>query len=88
MDHSEVLTRQITFRIRRYQPENDASPHWETYRLAVSEGMTILEALHAIKNEQDHALAWRSSCRMGICGSCAMYINQLPNWPARRRYCI
>lgn len=78
MDHSDVLTRQITFRIRRYQPESDAAPHWETYRLAVSEGMTVLEALHAIKNEQDHGLAWRSSCRMGICGSCAMYINQLP----------
>jgi succinate dehydrogenase iron-sulfur subunit len=78
MDHSDALTRQITFRIRRYQPEKDAAPHWETYRLAVTEGMTVLEALHAIKNEQDHALAWRSSCRMGICGSCAMYINQLP----------
>jgi succinate dehydrogenase / fumarate reductase iron-sulfur subunit len=78
MDHSDVLTKQITFRIRRYQPESDATPHWETYRLAVSAGMTVLEALHAIKNEQDHTLAWRSSCRMGICGSCAMYINQLP----------
>jgi succinate dehydrogenase iron-sulfur subunit len=78
MDHSDVLTKQITFRIRRYQPESDAAPHWETYRLAVTAGMTVLEALHAIKNEQDHTLAWRSSCRMGICGSCAMYINQLP----------
>jgi succinate dehydrogenase / fumarate reductase iron-sulfur subunit len=78
MDHSDALTRQITFRIRRYQPENDALPHWETYRLAASEGMTVLEALHAIKNDQDHSLAWRSSCRMGICGSCAMYINRLP----------
>ena len=78
MDQSDALTRQITFRIRRYQPETDAAPHWETYRLAVSEGMTVLEALHAIKNDQDHSLAWRSSCRMGICGSCAMYINRLP----------
>jgi len=78
MDHSDALTRQITFRIRRYQPESDGAPHWKTYRLAVTEGMTVLEALHAIKNDQDHSLAWRSSCRMGICGSCAMYINRLP----------
>ena len=78
MDQSDALTRQVTIRIRRYQPETDAAPHWETYRLAVSEGMTVLEALHAIKNDQDHSLAWRSSCRMGICGSCAMYINRLP----------
>lgn len=78
MDHSDTRTRQITFRIRRYQPENDGAPYWKTYRLAVAEGMTVLEALHAIKNEQDHSLAWRSSCRMGICGSCAMYINRLP----------
>ncbi|HVN55404.1 MAG TPA: succinate dehydrogenase iron-sulfur subunit [Anaerolineaceae bacterium] len=71
-------TKAITFRVQRYQPEVDAGPHWEQYVVQVGEGMTVLEALHAIKNEQDHTLAWRSSCRMGICGSCAMYINHLP----------
>lgn len=71
-------TRRITFRIQRYDPERDAAPHWEPHQLEVSEGMTVLEALHAIKGEQDGSLAWRASCRMGVCGSCGMYVNGLP----------
>ena len=70
--------REITLRIRRYNPEQDSAPRWEEHRLPVKEGMTVLEALHAIKGERDATLAWRSSCRMGVCGSCGMYINGLP----------
>lgn len=70
--------REITFRLRRYNPERDSAPHWEEYRLNVVEGMTVLEALHEIKARQEPTLAWRSSCRMGVCGSCGMFINGLP----------
>lgn len=73
-----IPTRTITFRIQRYDPERDAAPRWETRQLPVFEGMTVLEALHAIKGEQDGGLTWRASCRMGVCGSCGMYINGLP----------
>jgi succinate dehydrogenase (ubiquinone) iron-sulfur subunit len=34
----------------------------------------VLDALIKIKNEQDPTLAFRRSCREGICGSCAMNI--------------
>jgi succinate dehydrogenase / fumarate reductase iron-sulfur subunit len=70
--------RDITFRVRRFDPDADAAPFWEEYRLRVAEGMTVLEALHEIKAQQAPTLAWRSSCRMGVCGSCGMYINQMP----------
>ncbi len=70
--------KKITFRIRRYDPDKDAAPHWEEYKLDVHDGMTVLEALHEIKAEQAPTLAWRSSCRMGVCGSCGMFINNLP----------
>lgn len=68
----------ITFRIRRFDPESDSAPHWESYAVSVFEGMTVLEALHKIKEEQAPTLAWRSSCRMGVCGSCGMFVNQFP----------
>ena len=71
-------TKPITFRVRRYDPDTDSVPHWEEHKLNVYDGMTVLEALHAIKSEQAPTLAWRSSCRMGVCGSCGMYINNLP----------
>ena len=71
-------SRQITFRVRRYDPDSDSAPHWDAYPVSVVEGMTVLEALHQIKAEKEPTLAWRSSCRMGVCGSCGMFINNLP----------
>ena len=68
----------ITFKVRRYDPDKDTAPHWEEHKLNVPDGMTVLEALHEIKAEQAPTLAWRSSCRMGVCGSCGMFINELP----------
>ena len=65
----------LAFTIQRYNPELDAAPHDETYRLDVTRGMTVLDALIRIKNEQDGRLAFRYSCRSAICGSCAMTIN-------------
>lgn len=65
----------LTFTIQRFNPELDAGPHDEPYRLEVGRGLTVLEALIRIKNEQDGALALRYSCRSAICGSCAMDIN-------------
>jgi len=71
-------TKQITFRLRRFDPETDSAPHWDLYALNVTEGMTVLEALHQLKAEQTPTLAYRSSCRMGVCGSCGMFVNDLP----------
>ena len=38
-------------------------------------GPMVLDALIKIKAEIDPTLAFRRSCREGICGSCAMNIN-------------
>ncbi|TAL09198.1 MAG: succinate dehydrogenase iron-sulfur subunit [Nitrospirae bacterium] len=65
----------LAFTIQRYHPELDAAPHDETYRLDVARGMTVLDALIRIKNEQDGRLTFRYSCRSAICGSCSMTIN-------------
>lgn len=70
--------REITFRVRRFDPDTDSAPHWDSYTLSVTDGMTVLEALHELKATQEPTLAWRSSCRMGVCGSCGMFINDLP----------
>ncbi len=65
----------LNFTVQRYNPELDITPHPEDYRVEVSRGMTVLEALIRIKNEQDGTLSLRYSCRSAICGSCAMEIN-------------
>jgi succinate dehydrogenase / fumarate reductase iron-sulfur subunit len=65
----------LSFAIQKFNPELDLHPHEEVYRLDISRGMTVLDALIRIKNEQDGRLGFRYSCRSAICGSCAMTIN-------------
>jgi len=65
----------LAFTIQKYNPEIDQHPHDEIYHLDVSPGLTILDALIRLKNEEDGRLTFRYSCRSAICGSCAMEIN-------------
>lgn len=67
-----------TFSIKRFLPESDSAPHWERYDIETEPGMTVLDGLHHIREQIDATLSWRYSCRMGICGSCAMIINGRP----------
>jgi succinate dehydrogenase / fumarate reductase iron-sulfur subunit len=65
-----------TFRIYRFDPDSDANPRVDSYELDLSGcGPMVLDALIKIKNEVDPTLAFRRSCREGICGSCAMNID-------------
>lgn len=72
------VAKEILFRIRRYDPDKDAAPHYEGYRIHVHPGMTVLDGLHVIRETIDPTLSWRYSCRMGVCGSCAMMVNGKP----------
>jgi succinate dehydrogenase / fumarate reductase iron-sulfur subunit len=69
---------QIHFHVTRYNPETDSAPYLKTYTIPVHEGMTVLDGLHYIKDNLDPTLAWRYSCRMGVCGSCGMLLNGSP----------
>jgi len=71
-------TYNIIFYVRRFDPEKDSSPRQEQYTIPVEKGMTVLDGLHYIKQTQDASLAFRFSCRMGVCGSCGMLINGKP----------
>jgi len=68
----------ITFKVYRYNPDVDKAPHFKEYEVPVHKGMTILDALNYIHEKLDGTLAYRWSCRMGICGSCGMIINGVP----------
>lgn len=65
----------VVFRVTRYVPERDSKPQLVSYRVPVHPGMTVLDGLHYIKEHVDPTLAWRYSCRMGVCGSCGMLLN-------------
>jgi succinate dehydrogenase / fumarate reductase iron-sulfur subunit len=69
---------QVTLRVQRFHPGNDTGPKWVEFPVEVQPGMTVLDGLLQIRRKLDATLAWRYSCRMGLCGSCGMMINGKP----------
>jgi succinate dehydrogenase / fumarate reductase, iron-sulfur subunit len=64
------------FRIYRFDPDSGENPRVDSYEVDMAAcGPMVLDALIKIKNEIDPTLAFRRSCREGICGSCAMNID-------------
>lgn len=66
---------EVTLRIKRFDPEVDRKPHWETYKVDMEPTDRVLDALHEVKWRQDGTLTFRRSCAHGVCGSDAMVIN-------------
>ncbi len=65
----------IRFQIYRYNPEKDDKPYMQDYELAIEPtDVKLLDALIKLKAKDD-SLAFRRSCREGICGSDGMNIN-------------
>ncbi len=75
MPESDPQSAYATLRIQRFNPELDRKPRFDRFMVELKPGMTILDALEEIKEEQDGSLTYRRSCRHAICGSCAMNIN-------------
>ncbi|MEJ7622175.1 MAG: 2Fe-2S iron-sulfur cluster-binding protein [Aquificaceae bacterium] len=50
----------------------------EEFEVEVSQKITLLELLYKVKEELDPTLAFRSMCRAGICGTCAVKLNGKP----------
>ena len=63
------------FKVFRYNPESPDSAGFQRYELPDTASMTVLEGLYFIMENLDSTLAFRSSCRQGNCGSCAVHIN-------------
>ncbi len=70
--------KEFTVRIRRFDPDTDKEPHFESYTVKVNDGARVLNVLHAIHDTIDPTLAYRYSCASGQCGSCAVLVNGEP----------
>ncbi|MFQ5900916.1 MAG: succinate dehydrogenase/fumarate reductase iron-sulfur subunit [Thermodesulfobacteriota bacterium] len=67
----------IKVKIKRCDPMalKGYESYLQGYDVEVKEGMTVLNLLTKVKDEQDGTIAFRRSCRSAICGSCAVSIN-------------
>jgi succinate dehydrogenase / fumarate reductase iron-sulfur subunit len=72
----EGATNVRRFEIYRFDPESGENPRLDVFEIDLDRcGPMVLDAIIKIKNEIDSTLAFRRSCREGVCGSCAMNID-------------
>ncbi|MFQ5920350.1 MAG: 2Fe-2S iron-sulfur cluster-binding protein, partial [Thermoplasmata archaeon] len=64
------MAEEIVLRVTRYRPEQSPLPFHEDFTVPFRRDMMVLDALAYVKDHMDGSLAFRWSCRMGICGSC------------------
>ena len=69
----------IILRIYRFNSETDSSPTFAEFKVPVQKWTTVLEAILFVKQNLDHSVAVRYSCRQASCGSCGMQINGKPS---------
>ena len=67
--------RRVKVSVQRGQPRARQSPAFESHEVEVAEKGSVLDALFALQQTTCPDLAFRFSCRVGMCGSCAMVVN-------------
>lgn len=62
--------------VYRYNPETDLKPYMQDFEITIPDNkdVMILDVLAFVK-EQDDSVAYRRSCREGVCGSDGMNMN-------------
>ena len=61
--------------IYRHDPSVEGSGRHVDYTLSTGARLKVLDALDAVSKEYDADIAYRASCLMGRCGSCAVMLN-------------
>ncbi len=75
------MQNRITVKIRR-SDRNGGEP-LDTFEVEWENRMNVLDVLNTIQNTQDPSLAFRYSCRVGMCGTCSLRVNGRNRWACR-----
>jgi len=65
----------ITVRVLRSPDEPAGKSVYQSWEIETFPRMSVLDALFQVQRHQDRTIAFRCSCRLGMCGTCAMIIN-------------
>jgi len=77
--------KKVNFKVFRFNKETDHLPRYENFSFSVAQDEVILDILNKIKWERDGSFSYRRSCRHGICGSCAIKVNNKPVLSCKER---
>ena len=70
-----------TFAVEIWRGEHSGS--FESYEVPRTARQTVLDLVTYVQRELDSTLSYRFSCRVGMCGTCAMSVNGVPRWTCR-----
>jgi len=65
----------LTLLVHRTSPEGGSASRFDRHEVEAGEQTSVLDALFALQCGPAPDLAFRFSCRVGMCGSCAMVVN-------------
>ncbi len=66
----------ISLKVKRSTPSPCANDAWRQYAVPViAASMSVLDALMWSQRNSDPSLAFRSACRVGMCGTCGVVVN-------------
>lgn len=70
-----TTARTLRVRVQRFDPTRDREPFERTYEVPFEEGLSVTNVLYRVNEIHGDAVAYRVSCRRGICASCLMRVN-------------
>lgn len=56
---------------------------FQVYEVSRRDNQTVLDIVTEVQRTIDPSLAYRFSCRVGVCGTCAVMVNGEPRWACR-----
>jgi fumarate reductase iron-sulfur subunit len=71
------------WRTANEQNEADKKGEFVSYEVPRHESQTVLDVVTYVQRHLDPSLSYRFSCRVGMCGSCAMTVNGVARWTCR-----
>ena len=78
-----VMQRTSTTYLKVSVWRGQSSGKFYNYKVPREKIQMVLDVVTYIQRKLDPTLSYRFSCRVGVCGSCAMTINGKPRWACR-----
>lgn len=79
MENGNPMTTSLKVKVWRGKEQGS----FTTYDVPRRENQTVLDVVTHIQRHLDPTLTYRFSCRVGMCGSCAMTVNGVARWTCR-----
>ena len=78
-----MASRTIKVTIQRGSKDSESGIYLQEFEVPSYTSQTVLDVVSWVQQNADPTLSYRFACRVGMCGSCAMQVNDVPRWTCR-----